>query len=130
MRLDSILQDREVMTITAYQLNIEAWTHACFGADIATNVHERNYRFLEESLELVQAGGLSKEEALAMVNHVFDRPPGELEQEVGGTIVTLASFCNARKISLEAAAVTELNSVIANIDRIREKHKNKKLKIA
>lgn len=117
------------MTISKFQNEIRDWTKRCFGDAIATNVLERNYRFLEEALELVQAGGMTREEALKMVNHVFDRPPGELLQEVGGTMVTLNSFCNARCIDLENAALAELVRVIANIDKIREKHKAKTLKV-
>jgi hypothetical protein len=116
------------MTIQDYQQNIKLWTTACFGEATATNVLERNYRFLEESLELVQAGGITKDQVLLMVDYVFGRPKGEVNQEVGGTLVTLAAFCNARGINLQKAAVDEMERFAANMDKIREKHKTKTLK--
>ncbi len=117
------------MTMTDYQNKVKLWTNKCFGESVASNVIERNYRFLEEALELIQAGGMPKDVVTAMVNHVFDRPIGDINQEVGGAIVTLASFCNARDLSLEIAANEELNRIEANLDKIREKHQTKTLRI-
>ena len=53
------------------------------------------------------------------------RPVGEIEQEVGGVMSTLAALCCAFNIHLEGAANTEMERVWKKIDVIREKHKNK-----
>jgi hypothetical protein len=125
-----VRQNKKYMKIQEYQENVEDWTKKCFGENIATNIRERNYRFLEEALELVQSGGISKEESLALVDYVFERPSGVIEQEVGGVIVTLAALCSARGISLENSAANELNRINGNMEKIRDKHNAKKLRIA
>ena len=51
-------QDEKVKD-ASFQEQVAPWVQACFGAEIASNVRERNHRFIEESLELVQAQGLS-----------------------------------------------------------------------
>lgn len=103
------------------------WCYACFGKTTALDKTERNWRFLEESLELVQSLGGTKEDALKMVDYVFGRPPGETRQEVGGVMVTLAALCNANDIDLMTAAVDELERVCTHemIEKIRIKHASK-----
>jgi hypothetical protein len=105
-----------------YQDEVHKWMLACFGAAIAADAVERNHRFLEEALELVQAGGCSKGEALALVDYVFDRPVGKLTQEVGGVVVTLAALCTAHGVNTRDAAWSELDRVWENLDKIRAKH--------
>jgi NTP pyrophosphatase (non-canonical NTP hydrolase) len=101
------------------------WMLACFGQEIAADKTERSYRFLEEALELVQAAGCSREDALRLVDYVFGRPVGELHQEVGGVMVTLAAFCSAHARDMDADGETELSRVHSKIEQIREKQKRK-----
>ena len=79
----------------------------CFGPIIAGDKVERNFRFLEESLELVQSLGCTKEDAHKLVEYVFNRPVGEPSQEVGGVSTTLAALCLANEINWEKAAEAE-----------------------
>ncbi len=37
-----------------FQPNVQPWLLSCFGEQIANDKIERNHRFLEEALELVQ----------------------------------------------------------------------------
>lgn len=104
-----------------YQNRIKSWLLACFGSKIAADKTERNHRFLEEALELVQAAGCTKSEALQLVDYVFNRPPGDIKQEVGGTMTTLTSLCIAHDVDLEDAAETELARIWAIKDQIRAK---------
>lgn len=99
------------MNISSYQVAVTLWMDRCFGKDISKNLDERNFRFLEEALELVQAGGCTKQDAYALVDYVFNRPVGEMEQEAGGVMVTLAALCQAFGISLEAAAEDEYKRI-------------------
>ena len=92
-----------------------------FGEEIASDVVERNHRFLEESLELVQACGCTADEAHQLVDYVYGRPSGEKEQEVGGVMTTLASLCLAQGMNMQECADTELNRVWGKIDQIRKK---------
>lgn len=109
----------------SFLIRVGEWLLACFGGKIADDKTERSHRFAEESLELVQALGCTKEEVLKLVDYVFNRPLGEPSQEVGGVLVTLAALCRANKIDMNLAGETELKRVWKNIDKIREKQANK-----
>lgn len=112
----------------SFQGRTYRWTEHCFGKEIADDKIERNYRFTEEALELVQSAGIEKEKVLELVEYVFSRPVGEIKQEVGGVMVTLAAFCNANRINLEDEANNELQRCWNNIEKIRHKQANKKIK--
>jgi hypothetical protein len=45
----------------AFQAKVEPWLRTCFGEVIMNDRQERNHRFLEEALELVQAAGCTRE---------------------------------------------------------------------
>lgn len=88
---------------------------------------ERAIRFAEEAMELVQAEGVTREQMHRLVDQVFDKPKGELYQELGGTLMTLSAYM----------AVTDLDGVKAFndefvrvnepelIERIQKKHEMK-----
>ncbi len=99
----------------------------CFGAEIAADKTERNHRFLEESLELVQAGGCTASEAHQLVDYVFGRPVGDHAQEVGGVMVTLAALCSAFGVNMYDCAHREIDRIIKPemIERIRAKQAGK-----
>lgn len=109
-----------------FQQRVAEWLSKCFGNDIATDQSERNHRFLEESLELVQALGCSKSEALELVEYVYARPVGEPQQEAGGAILTLAALCTANQLDLAEAGDLELKRVWKNLERIRDKQASKR----
>lgn len=105
----------------SFQSRVAVWIHQCFGPAIAADKEERNHRFLEEALEVVQAGGCTASEAHQLVDYVFNRPVGDLAQEVGGAMNTLAALCNSHNVDLNSAADTELARVWAKSDEIRAK---------
>jgi len=111
----------------SFQAEVGDWLLRCFGKKIAFDGQERNHRFLEEALELVQATGCTKQEASNLVDYVFGRDVGEVSQEVGGTMVTLAALCYAIDVDLQAAMMTELARINLPevLVRIREKQKLK-----
>ncbi|MBK8521450.1 MAG: hypothetical protein IPL54_11480 [Chitinophagaceae bacterium] len=51
-----------------YLQRINDWMLKCFGEEISKDVVERNHRFLEEALELVQSLGCKKAEAYQLVD--------------------------------------------------------------
>lgn len=104
-----------------FQELVHPWLMTCFGAVIASDREERNHRFLEESLELVQALGCTAHEAHQLVDYVFGRPVGEPEQETGGVMVTLAALCLANGIDMHTAGWLELARVWSKVEQIREK---------
>jgi hypothetical protein len=108
-----------------FQVRVREWMLVCFGEAIAADVVERNHRFIEEALELVQACGCTESEAHQLVDYVFNRPIGEINQEVGGVMVTLAALCGTHFIDLSGAAETELTRIWTKVEQIREKQANK-----
>lgn len=105
----------------SFQQRMDAWLLACFGETIARDKAERNHRFLEEALELVQAAGCTASEAHQLVDYTFGRPVGETRQEVGGVVTTLAALCAAHEIDMDAAAEAELARIWTKVDVIRAK---------
>lgn len=111
--------------MSAFQRQVIDWMMETFSMETCRNTAERNHRFLEESLELVQAMGCTAAEAHMLVDYTFGRPMGEREQEVGGVLVTLAALCAAAEISMEDCGKTELARCWKNIEKIRAKQANK-----
>lgn len=106
---------------TSYQARVHQWISHCFGPEIGADKVERNHRFLEEALELVQSGDCTASEAHQLVDYVFARPVGEMFQEVGGVMNTLAALCNTHGVNLDAAAEAELTRVWSKSEQIRAK---------
>lgn len=105
----------------SFQGRVRPWMMACFGAEISADGAERNHRFLEESLELVQACGCTASEAHKLVDYVYGRPVGVREQEVGGVMVTLAALCLAQDLDMHDAGETELARIWMKVEAIRAK---------
>ena len=112
----------------SFQSRVTKWGAACFGPRIAFDLKERNYRFLEEALELVQCLDLPKEKALELVEYVYGRPKGEIPQEIGGVIITLVLLAAANGFDVDKAGETELERCWEKIDVIREKQKRKPIR--
>lgn len=104
-----------------FQARVAPWMQKCFGAEISRDREERNHRFLEEALELVQACGCERYEAMQLVDYVYERPTGETEQEIGGVMVTLAALCLAQNADMHECGETELARIWTAIDKIRAK---------
>lgn len=108
-----------------FQSRVAPWMLACFGPMISEDKLERNHRFLEEALELVQTCHCTRDEAHQLVDYVFDRKVGGIRQEVGGVMVTLAALCLANGVDMHSAADTELERIWTKIDAIRAKQASK-----
>ena len=94
-----------------FQLDVAEWAKQAFGEEIAKDKIERNHRFLEEALELVQSLDCTREEAHQLVDYVFNRPVGDPPQEVGGVTVTLAALCAANNLHMAECSEVELNRI-------------------
>lgn len=105
----------------SFQSRVQPWMLATFGPEIPTDRDERNHRFLEESLELVQSCGCTASEAHQLVDYVFGRPVGDQAQEVGGVMITLAALCLAQDLEMHAAGETELARIWTKVEAIRAK---------
>lgn len=105
----------------SFQQRVQPWLMECFGPMVAGDREERNHRFLEEALELVQALGCSASEAHQLVDYVYGRALGDPAQEVGGVMVTLAALCIANGLDMHSDGETELA-------RINEPEMTKKIR--
>jgi hypothetical protein len=114
--------------IEDYQSGVGNWMLHCFNEQVAADKVERNHRFLEEALELMQAGGGTAADAHALVEYVFNRPTGDVEQEVGGTMVCLAALCTAHGISMTDGGEKELARNWANAEKIHAKWLKKSIR--
>lgn len=104
-----------------FEGKVAPWLMETFGHEIMMDRTERNHRFLEEALELVQACGCTQSEAHQLVGYVFSRPVGDPEQECGGVMVTLAALCIAQGLVMEECAEKELARVWTKVEQIRAK---------
>lgn len=111
--------------MSPFQERVAAWVVDAFGRQVAFDPQERAMRLLEEALELAQAAGLRKLQALALVEYVYGRPLGLVAQEVGGVMVTLAALCSAFYLDLGRCASDELARAIAHTREIRAKQAGK-----
>lgn len=107
--------------VTPYQDRVHEWILACFGQEIGADKVERNHRFLEESLELVQSLGCTQSEAHQLVDYVFGRDIGEPWQEVGGVMNTLAALCTAADLRMDECGERELARIWTKVEAIRAK---------
>lgn len=96
------------MGLNRMQRDMLDWVRECFGFDSVNDVRERNFRFIEEAIELVQSTGCEKEHVLQMVEYVYSRPEGSVPQEFGGVMVTLLALANSCDLNLKAAAKDEI----------------------
>lgn len=115
------------MTPRPFQTRVAYWSIECFGEKIVNDPIERNHRFLEESLELVQACGCTASEAHQLVDYVYGygRYMGEIHQEIGGVMVTLAGLCSAQKLNMNEEGERELKRIWTKLEEIRAKQATK-----
>lgn len=111
----------EPVPVATLQERVAPWMQACFGPEISADKLERSDRFMEEALELVQASAYPKERVYALVEYVYGRDQGEINQEVGGVMITLAAHCLAHGVDMHAAGETELARIWTKVEKIRAK---------
>lgn len=109
----------------SFQARCMKWILAWLQSNLVWNKQERNQRFLEEALELVQSLDMDRETAHKLIDYVFDRPKGEPKQELGGVMNTLAILSETNSMGMWEAAEQELTRCWNDIDKIREKQKGK-----
>lgn len=105
--------DQQRSTRDDRQRAIHVWARAAFGDDQATSLPQRATRLLEEAIELYQACG-TEDPAMAkkLVDYVFDRPPGEISQEIGGVAVCLLALAAAAGLSADREELREIERVL------------------
>lgn len=103
---------------------VQEWGIQAFGLDETTNPAQRALRFLEEALELYQAVNArdnsvvvspnkAKETAHRLVDFVFNREVGKLDQEFGGVGVTLLALAEALHMDADQCEAVEIERCLA-----------------
>ncbi|PVD52386.1 hypothetical protein DC498_09755 [Terrimonas sp.] len=109
----------------SFQQRVNEWMQACFGAALSKDKMERNHRFLEEALELIQSLGCTKSEAHQITEYVFSRPVGETYQECGGVMITLAALSTSASLNMFTCGEEELKRIWKHVEQIRTKQQGK-----
>jgi hypothetical protein len=122
--------DKLVVAQPSFQQRVQPWMMKCFGPVISADTVERNHRFLEKALELVQSLGCTRSEAHQLVDYVFSRPVGDPPQESGGVMVTHAALCLASGLDMHENGEVELARISQpeTIEKIRAKQAAKEKK--
>jgi hypothetical protein len=93
------------------QVAVAQWCTQAFGPAQAGSVPQRGLRLAEEAIEAAQAAGCEREMLLRLVNHIYDRPVGELGQELGGVGVCALALAAAAGLSAETCEHAEVTRV-------------------
>ena len=106
------------------QRRARQWVIKVFGSPFL-NKRERALRVLEEAIELAQAYGITREEALAVHTLAYSREPGQTRSEIGDLVYVLAILAEEENLCLteEAWATHYKNDDADRIARIRAKCK-------
>lgn len=105
------------------------WLVSTWNDSYLLNVRERGMRIAEEALELGQCCNMTREEAHALVDQVFDKPKeANPAKEIAGVFVCLQACTVALKVDLRDAYVEERDYRWANQEKIRGKHAAKPVK--
>ena len=102
------------------------WAYNNFGPNAVDKI-ERSRRVIEECLELVQAVGLAKEEAVKILDHVYSQEPGRKDHELGDTLFVLYALAYSLQLSTAECSRHAFHRANAKTpDYWKARHENKK----
>jgi len=108
---------------------VNIWLRDCVGHEVADDLAERNHRFCEEALELLQACGYTRAQIDAMADVVYSKPPSSNQGgECADVIICLVQLARARNIDLVKMVREGIARNWANSDKIREKNRTKPIR--
>lgn len=100
-------------SLSHYQRHVWSWCQETFEGVAAWNTtKERSYRFFEEAAELFQSLGLSRDDAIKVIDYVYGRPIGETSQEIGGVMITLLALGGYLRLEVNDCLKNELYRII------------------
>ena len=111
--------------INQYCAEAEHWCRDTFGDDVTNNKCERSARVGEEAIELMQACGVGRAFAHHLVNYVYDRPAGGVQEELNGVAMTWAVFQAQMTLAPQRALQSVLDACWARQDQILKKSEQK-----
>jgi hypothetical protein len=105
---------------------IAGWVRSRLGEKALMDRQERAARLVEEAIELAQAEGVPEIRIVNVARRVYDRPVGEVEQEIGGIGVCLLAYCHASGfnfVTLTDREVTRIEKVPVEVSRAKHNAK-------
>lgn len=114
--------------MTKAQDEIHSWIESTFGKSFTHDIKERCQRFMEEACELVQSAGMSRSDAIDILNYAFNRAKEpDIETEVGGAFTTLCALSTAVNINVFRAYDRDKGKRWRDQERIKGKQERKAL---
>lgn len=95
------------------QIQVALWCRMAFGEEQTSNVSQLGLRLLEEAAEAAQAAGVPREKADLLIDYVWKRVPGELDQEIGGVGLCVLALADAAGLDADDMELTEVNRVMS-----------------
>lgn len=97
---------------------VVTWANGILGTKLVESRWERVMRVLEEAIELAQAEKITREEAEMLMQYVYMRPIGTIENEAGGVMVCMIAWAHTAKVDLELL----LSNEVDRIEKLDPKH--------
>ena len=91
---------------------IHDWAVRCFGREHVQNRAVRILRLVEEAVELAQAGGIPQKKIAKLVEIVYERPPGNVIQEIAGVLMTVNVLCGTLGLDPDDILLAEVRRVL------------------
>ena len=104
------------------------WAIRCFGEDHVYNPRARALRLAEEAVELAQALDVGRDVMHLLIDAVYNRPPGKMDQELGGVAMTFTVLAASFDNDPDEYLMAELRRVLAKPSEhfaARNEEKNK-----
>lgn len=95
------------------QGDTHAWCVAAFGDHDARSIPQRGLRMMEEAIERAQACGCEPAMLHLLIDHVYAKPVGGPQEELGGLGVTVLARAQAAGLSAGDAESREVERVRA-----------------
>lgn len=123
-------QDPIHATLDRVQDESSSWTTQTFGSLYLIHKKERLFRFMEEALETVQAGGMTEDELSQVIRQVYDRPADpDIKKEIGGALITLGTLAEAFGTRLDFCFRMAMARCWRDQDKIRIRHFTKPARV-
>jgi hypothetical protein len=111
--VNEVLSYQEQREPKTWQQIIGEWVVRCFGSASFKSVSERARRVLEEAIELAQASGVPLNDALYLTRYVYNRPVGEIPQELAGLSLTMLALAESHGLDLDEIQKAEIDRVLS-----------------
>lgn len=120
VKSDELLREIQAWLTTARPSNRDIrqnmmvrWGIDAFGLAQMENIEQRGLRMVEEAIEAAQAAGCEHKMLHKLIDYIYDRPVGNLKQELGGVQVCVAVLANAAGFSADQAELQEIERVLS-----------------